>query len=130
MGKTSLLARFIHDTFNAEQNATVQATFVAKKVQIDGDEVMQILCFWGLKWQGRKWANSPHRSTEFYTLNTGPTATRTWMHHNFIAICALDAGGRFLLSVICQGICKVYKGLNAAPWVQVLLLDLAEDHLA
>eukprot|EP00884_Botryococcus_braunii_P017335 jgi/Botrbrau1/4285/Bobra.0390s0025.1 len=39
VGKTSLLARFIHDSFNAEQNATVQATFVSKKVQIDGDEV-------------------------------------------------------------------------------------------
>jgi GTPase SAR1 family protein len=39
VGKTSLLVRFIHDTFAGDQAATVQASFVSKRVQIDNQQV-------------------------------------------------------------------------------------------
>ncbi|CAL8466038.1 g5574 [Coccomyxa elongata] len=39
VGKTSLLARFIHNNFKEDQQATIQAAFMSRQLQIDSQQV-------------------------------------------------------------------------------------------
>lgn len=39
VGKTSLLARYIHNVFKEDQQATVQAAFMSKQLDIDSHKV-------------------------------------------------------------------------------------------
>ena len=39
VGKTSLVSRIIHNTFNDSQQATVQAAFTSKTLEVDKQEV-------------------------------------------------------------------------------------------
>ena len=43
VGKTSLLARFIHNTFREDRQATVQAAFMSKQLVVDGQQVRAAL---------------------------------------------------------------------------------------
>lgn len=42
VGKTSLALRFVHNTFNHSQQATLQASFLSKRVTTQGKEVMDL----------------------------------------------------------------------------------------
>ena len=39
VGKTSLVSRIIHNTFNDSQQATVQAAFTSKTLEVDRQQV-------------------------------------------------------------------------------------------
>ncbi len=39
VGKTSLMARFIHNSFKEDQQATIQAAFMSRQLQIDSQQV-------------------------------------------------------------------------------------------
>ena len=39
VGKTSVAYRFVHNTFNHNQQATLQASFLSKEVQAQGQKV-------------------------------------------------------------------------------------------
>lgn len=39
VGKTSVAYRFVHNTFNHNQQATLQASFLSKEVQVQGQWV-------------------------------------------------------------------------------------------
>ena len=43
VGKTSLALRFVHNIFNHSQQATLQASFLSKRVTTEGKEVMNLL---------------------------------------------------------------------------------------
>ena len=47
VGKTSLMARFIHNSFKEDQQATIQAAFMSRQLQIDSQQVTDIskLCY-------------------------------------------------------------------------------------
>lgn len=47
VGKTSLMARFIHNSFEEDQQATIQAAFMSRQLQIDSQQVTAIskLCY-------------------------------------------------------------------------------------
>lgn len=42
VGKTSVAYRFVHDTFNHNQQATLQASFLSKEVQAQGHKVSNL----------------------------------------------------------------------------------------
>lgn len=42
VGKTSLALRFVHNTFNHSQQATLQASFLSKQVTAEGKEVIDL----------------------------------------------------------------------------------------
>lgn len=42
VGKTSLALRFVHNTFNHSQQATLQASFLSKRLTTEGKEVMDL----------------------------------------------------------------------------------------
>lgn len=45
VGKTSLALRFVHNTFSHNQQATLQASFLSKRVEAGGKEVMDAVAY-------------------------------------------------------------------------------------
>lgn len=64
VGKTSLLARFIHNNFKEDQQATIQAAFMSRQLQIDSHQVTIISILDLLYHQSRKL--SYHLSSQLF----------------------------------------------------------------
>ena len=57
VGKTSILIRFCQNTFNDRQQPTLQASYLDRKVTVDGQSVQ--LSVWDTAGQVRAWWRTP-----------------------------------------------------------------------